>query len=244
MIGWIPADWPAPPGIVAGCTTRAGGVSTDSKFALNLGAHVGDAPEAVIENRRRVVNDLELRGEPLWLNQIHGRDVVDADATVSDVPTADASVSSRAGQALAIMTADCLPVLFCSKDGKRIAAAHAGWRGLAAGVLEKTLETMNTERRDVLCWLGPAISASAYEVGGEVRDAFLKLDPGFSGCFAENDRGRWQADIAGIARLKLTAAGVTTVSGGDFCTFGDAERFYSHRRDPTTGRQASIIVRR
>lgn len=241
MIGWLAADWPAPAGILAGTTTRAGGVSAGAKASLNLGDHVGDDPEHVAENRRRLEQHLGFRQPLLWLNQVHSTDLVDARAPVAEPPTADAAISSSDHRPLVIMTADCLPLLFCTQDGRQIAAAHAGWRGLAAGVIERTLEALAVPPESVLVWLGPAISQAAYEVGDEVRDAFVQLAPAFVACFEQNTRGRWQADLSAIARKKLSLAGVSGVYGGECCTLTDRERFFSHRRNPQTGRQASVI---
>ncbi|MDJ0919047.1 MAG: peptidoglycan editing factor PgeF [Woeseiaceae bacterium] len=240
--GWIAAEWPAPDNIVAGTTTRTGGVSEGAFASLNLGAHVDDSDEAVSENRRRLRAHLSLPQEPLWLQQVHGTRVA---RSVDDArEPADAAVGSGALNTLAIMTADCLPVLFCSRDGRHIAAAHGGWRGLADGILEQTVSAMAAPPEALIAWLGPAIAQPAFEVGGEVRDAFVRLNDALSNCFEENARGRWQADLYGIARWQLAAVGVGDVFGGDFCTYSDADRFYSYRRDAACGRMASIIGRR
>lgn len=224
-------------------TTRPGGVSTGAFASLNLGDHVGDAPAAVAANRRRLAVALGLPVEPLWLRQVHGTQVADA-AVAAPGAQADASVAAVPGMVCAVLTADCLPVLFCDEAGTRIAAAHAGWRGLAAGVLEATvaaLEASGARADHLLAWIGPAISAAAYEVGDEVRDAFLSADPQAVSGFTANARGRWQLDLPALARQRLTAVGISRVYGGDLCTHGDPQRFFSHRRDGHCGRQATLI---
>ncbi|MCL4780477.1 MAG: peptidoglycan editing factor PgeF [Gammaproteobacteria bacterium] len=239
----IRPDWPAPPAVRAFATTRSGGCSEGTWAALNLGTHVGDDPAAVQDNRRRLRQALELPAEPLWLQQVHGTAVADADAAAFPA-TADAIVARRAGQACVVMTADCLPVLFCNDAGTRIAAAHAGWRGLAAGVLEATVAALvqdGAPAATLMAWIGPAISAPAYEVGAEVRAAILAVDPAADSAFTANARGRWQLDLVAIARRRLAAVGVPRVYGGNLCTASDPARFFSHRRDGNCGRQATLI---
>lgn len=236
-------DWPRPPGVRAAFTTRLGGVSAPPCDALNLGAHVGDAPAQVAANRARLASMLSLPSEPVWLEQVHGIDVADLDAPLRGTPTADAAISHSAGKVCVIMVADCLPVLIASRDGRGIAAAHAGWRGLAAGVLERTVAALGRPAADLSAWLGPAISREHFEVGEEVRAAFTANDPDAQRCFVANARGRWQADLVGLARRRLAALGVTDVSGGTWCTFADRERFFSHRRDGRCGRMAALIWR-
>ncbi len=231
-------DWPAPAKVRALSTTRAGGVSAGPYASLNLGDHVGDDPAAVAENRARVRN--RLPAEPLWLKQVHLADVADADSA-SGVPEADASVARQPGKACAVLTADCLPLLLCDRAGAVVAAAHAGWRGLAEGVIEAAVEAMKVSPGEVLAWLGPAIGPAAFEVGGEVRDAFLAFDPAAAAAFVARENGKWLADIFHLARLRLGKIGVTAVYGGGVCTYSDAERFYSYRRDGATGRMASLI---
>ena len=240
---WIAADWPAPDVIVAGTSTRVGGVSTDRFDSLNVGAHVGDDAANVAENRRRLIESAGMPGEPRWLRQVHGTGI----STASDdagSPRADAAITTAAGDVLVIMTADCLPVLLCASDGNELAAAHCGWRSLAGGILGKTVAAMRSEPADLLAWLGPAISQAAFEVGNDVRDAFLAGSPVAEQHFEPNDRGRWQADLYGLARLKLAESGVLRVSGGGRCTFSESEKFFSYRRDGETGRMASFIFRR
>lgn len=242
MIELIVPDWPAPRRVRALTTTRGGGVSHAPYDSLNLAEHVGDEPDCVLENRRQLRRQLGLDVDPFWLNQVHGAQVVDAEET-SNHPTADAAVSDQAGPVCAILTADCLPVLFASTDGSRVAAAHAGWRGLAAGVLEATLRKLATAPRELLAWLGPAIGPRHFEVGSEVRDAFMRLDPAAVAAFRANERGRWQADLYRLARQHLNRAGVDAVYGGSHCTFEDADAFFSYRRDGQCGRMATLIWR-
>jgi hypothetical protein len=239
---WITPDWPAPANVRAAATLREGGVSCGPYASLNLGAHVGDEPSAVAENRRRVSAALELPAEPEWLNQVHGASVHRIHkAAPAQAPTADASVSFEAGRVCAVLTADCLPVLLCDRAGTRIAAAHAGWRGLAAGVLERAVEALDVEPGQLMAWLGPAIEQDAFEVGQEVREQFAARDPDNAAAFVQNARGRWQADIYALARNALRGAGVAELHGGGFKCFEDRERFFSYRRDRQTGRLATMI---
>lgn len=238
MTPWLTPDWPAPANVRACVTTRAGGVSLEPFDSLNLGDHVGDEPAAVAENRRRLTAELGCR--PAWLSQVHGIDVVEADPAV--VSTADASWSATRGIACTIMTADCLPALFCDRAGTRVGAAHAGWRGLAGGVLEATVDAMGVAPAELLVWLGPSIGPRAFEVGAEVREAFLVGHAEAERAFVPSaNAGKFMADIYELARIRLAAKGVTAVYGGDFCTFTESERFYSYRRSSRTGRLASLI---
>jgi YfiH family protein len=238
-------NWELPRGVSAACTTRLGGVSGAPWDSFNLATHVGDDLAHVAANRARLRELLNLGAEPAWLTQVHGVAVSNLDAAPSSaVPaTADAAVSSRGGAPCVVMVADCLPVLFCSRDGQRIGAAHAGWRGLAAGVLEHTVAAMGVPANELIAWLGPAISQEQFEVGDEVREAFVNSDRAANSRFRMNARGRWQADLVGLARLRLVALGLTSVSGGTWCTFADRKRFYSHRRDGKGGRLAALIWR-
>jgi hypothetical protein len=236
----IEADWPAPKNVRAVATTRAGGVSVGAYASLNLGVHVGDDAQAVNENRRRLRTGLGLPNEPLWLDQVHGTAVVEAVAHAAP-PTADASFARLPGQACAVLTADCLPVLFCDRDGTRVAAAHAGWRGLAGGVLESALRAMSVAPDRVLAWLGPAIEQDMFEVGTEVREQFVARSADNAHAFQPNARGRWQADLYDLARRELGRLGVTQVFGGGFRCYADRDRFYSYRRDGTTGRMATLV---
>lgn len=237
---FIAADWTAPAGIVAGCTTRSGGVSRAAFKSLNLGDHVGDDTAAVAENRRRFAAACGLPSEPRWLRQVHGTDVVVEPVVGQE---ADAALSRTAGVVCTVMIADCLPVLICSDDGREVAAAHAGWRGLAAGVLETTIAAFEAPPARLCAWLGPAISQDAFEVGDEVRQAFIENDDDAASGFVRNARGRWQADLFDLARQRLRAAGVGEISGGGLCTYSDPERFFSYRRDGQCGRLAAFIFR-
>ena len=240
-MAWLRAEWPAPPGIVAGTTTRGGGVSAGAYASMNLGGHVGDDPQRVAGNRRRFVAACGLGAEPDWLMQVHGTAVrIAGEAAPLE---ADAAISREAGATVAVLTADCLPILLCATSGDEIAAIHAGWRGLVAGVIEATISRMKTSPEHLLAWLGPAISQPAFEVGGEVRTAFIETDPGAVSCFVANERGRWQADLYALAGRRLGAAGVRAVHGGGLCTFADRERFFSFRRDGQCGRMATFIHR-
>jgi purine-nucleoside/S-methyl-5'-thioadenosine phosphorylase / adenosine deaminase len=242
MIECLYPEWPAPPSVRAAITTRAGGVSDAPWDSLNLADHVGDDPACVAENRHRLRAQLALPAEPFWLHQVHGCDVADADEAVTGTPcAADAAVATRPGSVCAVLTADCLPVLFCSRAGDWVAAAHAGWRGLAAGVLEHAVARAPLPAADLLAWLGPAIGPQAFEVGSEVRAAFLADDADAAACFAPSPAGRWLADLYALARRRLVRCGVGWVGGGGLCTFTDAARFFSFRRDGATGRMASLI---
>lgn len=236
----IRPDWPAPAKVRALCTTRGGGVSTGPFTSLNLGLHVGDDPAAVSQNRQRLREQAGLPAEPLWLNQVHGTTVADATALHGEVPEADAAVARQPAQVCAIMTADCLPLLLANRAGDCVAAAHAGWRGLAAGVIARTVERMACPPAELLAWLGPAIGPDAFEVGEEVRQAFMQTDTGADVCFQPRD-GRWRADLYGLARRQLQQLGVDGIYGGGFCTHTDAARFFSYRRDGDCGRMASLI---
>ncbi|GMR17472.1 MAG: peptidoglycan editing factor PgeF [Gammaproteobacteria bacterium] len=237
---WIRADWPLADTVVAGTTLRNGGISSGCYASLNLGAGVGDLGHAVEENRRRWRELCQLPAAPAWLRQVHGTRVVTDPATAGCA--ADAIVSRRAGVVCAVLSADCLPVLFAAADGSEVAAAHAGWRGLCAGVLEATIASMAA--RPLLAWFGPAISGAAFEVGPEVRSQFLAHDPQAADCFTANERGRWQADLCELARMRLRQAGVTRVFGGDRCTVAEPEAFFSYRRDGECGRMATFIFRK
>ncbi|VEF12916.1 multicopper polyphenol oxidase [Pseudomonas fluorescens] len=236
-MNWLTPDWPAPASVKACVTTREGGVSEAPFDSLNLGDHVDDRPEAVAENRRRLTDHFSI--QPAWLQQVHGIAVAHADPGV--VATADASWTATPGIACAAMTADCLPALFCNRAGTRIAAAHAGWRGLAAGVLEATLDTLDVPAEDILVWLGPAIGPKAFEVGLEVREVFINQLPEAAKAFVPStNAGKFMADIYMLARLRLAVRGVTAVYGGGFCTVTDP-RFFSYRRASRTGRFASLV---
>ena len=259
------ADWPAPARVKAWVSTRDGGISPAPYSTLNLGTHVGDEPDAVAENRRRLAAALGLPAEPNWLTQVHGRRVVDLDESWSG--PADGAVTGRTGVVCAVLTADCLPVLLADSSGSRVGIAHAGWRGLASGVLQAAVAAMKTPPEELLVWLGPAIGPDAYEVGDDVRTAFVDVDGDADAdadgdadgdanaaaiadadaaadaamAFRPNERGRWQADLYALARLRLQQLGVTSIHGGGLCTYSEPERFFSHRREAPCGRMASLI---
>lgn len=236
----ITPEWPAPAGVRAASTLRTGGISHPPYDSFNLALHVGDEPAHVAENRRRLRTELKLPAEPFWLEQVHGDRVL----RVSDQSTdrqADVSVTDESGRVCVVMTADCLPVLFTTRDGDRVAAAHAGWRGLAGGVLEATLAALASPPREIMAWLGPAIGPKAFEVGTEVREAFVKADPQAASAFTANDRGRWQADLYALAYQRLSRAGVPAIYGGGYCTHREKATFFSHRRDGRSGRMATLI---
>jgi polyphenol oxidase len=254
---WVEADWPAPRGVRALCTFRTGGASAVPYDSLNLGAHVGDGAAAVAENRRRLRVAAGLPAEPVWLEQVHGAHVADLDAGpdpggTGRVGPADAAFTRRPGKVCAILTADCLPVLLATESGDLVAAAHAGWRGMAYGVIEATVAavtaagatpaaTRGVTPGRLLAWLGPAIGPRHFEVGAEVREALLAADPGAEAAFAPNPRGRFMADLGMLARRRLEACGVDRIYGGGECTFAVADRYFSYRRDGVTGRQAALI---
>ena len=243
---WIVPRWDAPARVGALITTRAGGYGRAPFDTLNLGLHVGDDPATVARNRARL--RAVLPNEPCWLKQVHGTGVVEACAAPADAE-GDASVAREAGVVCAVMVADCLPVLLCDRLGRVVAAAHAGWRGLAAGVLEATVQGMQVAPSELLAFLGPAIGPTAFEVGDEVRQAFLAVDPAAAAAFVARptDAGpartprKWLANIYALAARRLGACGVTRVYGGGDCTYRDAGRFFSYRRDGATGRMAAAI---
>ena len=237
----IAPDWPAPPGVRAVFTVRTGGVSAPPFGTLNLASHVGDAPEAVAENRARLQARLQLPSEPFWLEQVHGCRVADLDREPGVPPVADAAITHRPGRVCVVQVADCLPVLVCASDGSAIGAAHAGWRGLAGGVLEATVRALRVPPRELLAWLGPAIGQACFEVGADVHRALTCGDPGAGSALLENARGRWQCDLYGLARRRLAALGVNQVYGGGWCTYSDPRRFFSYRRDGRCGRMAALI---
>lgn len=232
-------DWPAPSRVHAWVTTRQGGVSKAPFNSLNLATHVGDDPAAVALNRDRLREQLALPAEPVWLSQVHGTGILDASRAGVNAE-ADGSFACRPNVVCAVLTADCLPVLLADREGRCVAAVHAGWRGLADGVVEAAVTALPVAPADLLVWLGPAIGPDAFEVGDDVYQAFVGQDPETRDCFREQG-ARWLADIYGLARRRLARLGITAVYGGGLCTHTDTERFYSYRRDGRTGRLASLI---
>jgi len=263
---WIEPDWPIPAGVRALSSFRGGGASSVPYASLNLGGHVGDTAAAVAENRRRLAVAAGLPSEPVWLAQVHGVNVADLDAldaldalepigtggavgvngrfaasAAGALPPADAAFTRQPGRVCAILTADCLPVLLTADSGDLVAAVHAGWRGLAGGVIEAAVRALGIAPERLLAWLGPAIGPRHFEVGAEVREALLQGDPGAGDAFVPNSKGRFMADLAALARRRLASLGVGRLYGAGHCTFADAERYFSHRRDGVTGRQATLI---
>jgi hypothetical protein len=238
----LTAGWEAPPGVSAFTTLRTDGVSVGPYASLNLGGHVGDDPDAVRQNRLLVRQNRGWDTEPLWLNQVHGTVVVRAeDQAPGSVPTADGAVTARPGQPLVVMTADCLPVVACDRAGTVVGAFHAGWKGLLAGVLETGMEALGAAPAQILVWIGPAIGPESYQVGPEVRDAYLAADRAHEADFVPDGPGHWKFDLAGAAVRRLAAAGVTAVTRSSWDTCRDADLFFSHRRAHPCGRIGTFI---
>lgn len=235
-------DWPAPAGVKAVSSTRLGGVSGGQYASLNLGGHVGDDAVNVSANRQRFAQLARLPAAPTWMNQVHGNQVLTLPQhSPEPLPTADASYSRQPGQVCLVMTADCLPLLICNTAGTEVAAVHAGWRGLAGGVIEQSLLQFQAPMAELMVWLGPAIGPAAFEVGAEVRQAFVAMMPEAEAAFTGSAGGKYLANIYALARLRLQRAGVRAIYGAEYCTFTDSARFFSYRRDGQTGRQASAI---
>ena len=235
----INPDWAAPANVVALQTTRHGGFSREGYASLNLASHVDDDDHLVGRNRKLLAQTCGLPGEPAWLQQTHSTRVINLDR--DHHRQGDAARTARPGAVAVVLTADCLPVLFCHRDGHEVAAAHAGWRGLVGGILEQTVASMQSPAHELLAWLGPAIGPTNFEVGVEVLQAFVELQAESAAAFTENRPGHYLADLYQLARLRLKRAGVDAISGGDQCTFADTDRFISYRREKTCGRQASLI---
>lgn len=242
---WIVPAWPVPSRVAALVTTRNGGVSEGRFASLNLSAAsaaraAGDRVEAVMENRARV--RAQLPSDPVWLTQVHGATVHRAEpASPAAPPVADAATTRTFGVVLAVQSADCLPVLLADRDGAAIAIAHAGWRGLAAGVVDNAVRALGIPPTRVVAWLGPAIGPQAFEVGADVRDAFVAGDADAASAFRAKMPGKWSADLYALARRRLARCGVTDVHGGGLCTFSAPDRFFSYRRDGETGRMAALL---
>lgn len=246
---WITAEWNAPANVHGLTTTRDGAGFSEAPFdTFNMGNTAsprGDDPAVVKRNRAELVKLAALPSEPFWLKQVHGVDVVDLRraSQLDDLPTADASFTRERGLVLAIQTADCLPVLFASRDGSVIGAAHAGWRSLLEGVIEKTIAAMGSDPADMSVWLGPAAGPSKYEIGLDVYDAFVSRNWSAGAAFKTTRDYHWNVDLYALARIRLEEAGITAsnVFGGDLCTISDSKRFFSHRRDQRTGRMVSLL---
>jgi len=239
-MNWLTPDWPAPANVRAVITTRLGGVSAGPYQSWNLGDHVGDEAHAVARNREILRQSLGLPGQPHWLSQVHGCTVAETATSVPGIE-ADAVCARRPGEVCAVLTADCLPLLICDRTGGRVCAVHAGWRGLAAGVIEAALARLERPGPELLVWLGPAIGPAAFEVGDEVYSAFVDQAGEARAAFRPGRTGRWLADLYLLARQRLARQGVGYVGGGEYCTVTDSERFFSYRRDGVTGRMASLI---
>ncbi|MGZ5100600.1 MAG: peptidoglycan editing factor PgeF [Usitatibacter sp.] len=237
---WIVPAWPAPRGVRAFVTTRAGGVSQGEFASMNLGMRSGDDVEKVARNRL-IVRD-HLPSMPRWLAQVHGTDVADLDRPGDDeAASADAAVVGATGRVAAVLTADCMPLLLCDASGGRVGVAHAGWRGMAAGVIENAVLALRCAPGDVIAWMGPTIGPTAFEVGPEVREAFLRADPGAGAAFAAHTPGKFMADLYALARRRLQSAGVREIHGGGFCTWRESGRFFSYRREQRSGRMGAFI---
>jgi hypothetical protein len=238
---WITPDWPAPEHVRAFVTTRHGGVSSGEFASLNLGTASGDNIQHV--SRNRLIVREHLPSTPRWMAQVHGTQVADLDrlGEADDVSTADAAVTGTPGTVGVVLTADCMPLFLCDSTGYRVAVAHAGWRGMAAGVIENTVASLKADPRDVIAWMGPAIGPEAFEVGPEVREAFLARDPGAEDAFEPGANGKLMADLYELARRRLERAGVNEVYGGGFCTYREPDRFFSYRRAQRSGRMGAFI---
>ena len=236
---WIEPDWPAPARVRAFVTTRDGGVSGGEFASLNLGERAGDAPQNVARNRA-IVRE-RLPAEPRWLEQVHGAHVVELGAATASNPRADAAVTGTAGEVAVVLTADCMPLFLANRDGSRVGLAHAGWRGMASGVIENAVVALDAAPANVLAWMGPAIGPDAFEVGAEVREAFVAVDRRAGDAFRPHKPGKFMADLYALARHRLARAGVTSVFGGGFCTYHEAARFFSYRRVKASGRMGAFI---
>lgn len=237
---FIDADWPAPPGIQAGTTLRSHGHSLSPYASFNLAEHVGDDPDKVQANRTQLVEQLALPSQPVWLRQVHGKQLLDADKIDVGKIEADGAFTTSKGVVCGVLTADCLPLLMCDRQASCIAAIHVGWRGMAMGIIEQAIQVFSRSA-DVMAWLGPAIGPLAYEVGDQVRDTFVRQDPRAEAAFQSSVEGKWRADLYALARQRLTDKGVDEIYGGGYCTCQDSVSFYSYRRDGITGRMASLI---
>lgn len=237
---WLPADWPVPDNIHAGHTTRRGGISQSPYDSLNLAAHVGDDEKNVLHNRQLLINKLNLPAEPAWLEQIHGCRIIDPADAIKKRP-ADGACTMCAHHVCVVLTADCLPLLICDRNGHEIAAIHIGWRGYAKNIIAAAIKSFSQQPQNLLAWIGPCISAEHYEVGKEVRQACMVINNESSDAFTPSRKDHWFADIQLLVRLQLRRCGLDNIFGGEYCTYRDRELFYSYRRDGVTGRIASMI---
>ena len=242
MIEIIKPDWPAPKNIVAFTTTRNGGVSYDGCSSLNLGNRNADSADNIATNRKILRTKMQLPNEPYWINQTHSKIAITIDHHYK-ITEADASFTTEIDCICVVNTADCLPLLVCNREGTAVAAIHAGWRSLVSGIIENTLDLFPQAPEEILVWLGPAIGPEVYEVGDEVRDAFLEHDPQAELAFKPSPNDRWLMDMYLLARQRLQKKNITAIYGGEFCTYTQNDQFFSHRRDSKTGRQASLIYR-
>ena len=242
-IEYITANWPAPKNIFCITTTRVGGVSKNEYSSLNLGGHVKDEESNVDKNRNLLLEELKLPNSPIWLEQIHGSAILSLGTKTPSDNTADAAYTNEVGVVCAVLTADCLPVVFCDQKGKHIAVAHGGWRGLVSGVLENTLQKFPIAHKEIMCWLGPAIGPNKFEVSKELVEEFIEKDTKHYNAFQNQQNGKYLANIYQIAKNILTKKGVTKVYGGEYCTYSESDKFYSYRRDGETGRMATLIWR-
>ena len=239
MTDWVVPDWPAPANVRAFVTTRAGGVSTGEYASMNLGYSSGDTRAHVDENRR--ILRTHLHSDPPYLRQVHGVEVARLDRGDGTGATADAAATTRAGQVAGVLTADCMPLLLADRAGTRVAAVHAGWRGMAAGVIERAVEALEADPGELIAWMGPTIGPDAFEVGAEVREVFVAGDAGADAAFRPHKPGKYMADLYALARRRLAAAGVSEVHGGGFCTYHEPERFFSYRRVQKSGRMGAFV---
>lgn len=240
-LDYITPTWSAPENIKCVTTTRAGGYSQHAYQSLNLGGHVKDDEVTVDQNRQLVKKDLQLPNCPVWLEQVHGSRILHLAKEIPKRSTADAAYTNEVGVVCAVLTADCLPVVFCDEAGVHLAVAHAGWRGLIKGVLENTLQSIPVANEKIICWLGPAIGSSKFEVGGEVVKKFIANNDTHANSFQKQSNGKYLANIYQLARNILSKHEVINLYGGDHCTYSESDKFYSHRRDGETGRMATLI---
>ena len=236
---FVAINWPAPARVRAAFSTRRGGASIGPWASLNLGSHVGDDPLAVASNRAALVASLGLQHEPCWLEQIHSDILLDLDDDTC-ARRGDAALTSRPQRVATVMVADCLPVLLCDRQGRQVAAVHAGWRGLASELIRKTVTAFHAPPADLIAWLGPAIGPRAYVVGEDLHARFVALDEHYASAFARMD-GQWHMDLAALAALQLAATGVTSISASGVCVHSDAQNYFSYRRDGETGRMAAMV---